>query len=64
VLSPAEREAFGVLAGKVLTGLIRPPGGTRRMCRLCDTGSCRAAAGGCPVTNGARERAQPVSYAS
>ena len=64
VLSPAEREAFGALAGKVLTGLIRPPGATRWGCRLCDTGSCRAAAGGCPVTNAARERAQPVSYAT
>jgi DNA-binding MarR family transcriptional regulator len=64
VLSPAEREAFGVLAGKVLTGLIRPPGATRWGCRLCDTGSCRAAPGGCPVTNAARERAQPVSYGS
>lgn len=56
VLSPAEREAFGALAGKVLTGLIRPPGATRWMCRLCDVGMCRAAAGGCPVTNAARER--------
>jgi len=56
VLSPAEREAFGALAGKVLTGLIRPPGATRWGCRLCDTGTCRAAAGGCPVTTAARER--------
>ena len=64
VLSPVEREAFGVLAGKVLTGLIRPTGATRWGCRLCDTGNCRAAAGGCPVTNAARERAQPVSYGS
>jgi DNA-binding MarR family transcriptional regulator len=56
VLSPAEREAFGALAGKVLVGLIRPPDATRWMCRLCDTGTCRAAAGGCPVTTAARER--------
>jgi DNA-binding MarR family transcriptional regulator len=56
VLSPAEREAFGALAGKVLTGLIRPPGATRWMCRLCEVGACRSAAGGCPVTNAARER--------
>ena len=56
VLSPAEREAFGALAGKVLTGLIRPPGATGWMCRLCEVGACRAAPGGCPVTNAARER--------
>jgi DNA-binding MarR family transcriptional regulator len=56
VLSPAEREAFGALAGKVLTGQIRAPGATRWMCRLCDVGMCRAAAGGCPVTSAARER--------
>jgi len=55
-LSPADREVFGQLAGKVLAGLIRGPGATRWMCRLCDTGTCRGAAGGCPVGNAARER--------
>ncbi len=55
-LSPAERDTFGLLAGKVLAGLIRGPGATRWMCRLCDTGSCRGAAAGCPVGNAARER--------
>ncbi len=56
VLSPDEREHFEQLAGKVLVGLIRGPGATRWMCRLCDTGVCRGAAGGCPVGNAARER--------
>jgi hypothetical protein len=28
----------------------------RWMCRLCDTGACRGAEGGCPVGNAARER--------
>jgi len=28
----------------------------RWICRLCDTGACRGAAGGCPVGNAARER--------
>jgi len=56
VLSPEERETFDRLAGKVLAGLIRGPGATRWMCRLCDTGVCRGADGGCPVGNAARER--------
>jgi DNA-binding MarR family transcriptional regulator len=56
VLSPEEREAFEGLAGKVLTGMVRAPGATRWICRLCDTGVCRGAEGGCPVGNAARER--------
>jgi DNA-binding MarR family transcriptional regulator len=56
VLSPDERAAFDQLAGKVLAGLIRGPGATRWICRLCDTATCRGAAGGCPVGNAARER--------
>jgi DNA-binding MarR family transcriptional regulator len=59
VLSPDEREDFERVAGKVLAGLIRGPGATRWMCRLCDIGVCRGAAGGCPVGNAARERYQP-----
>ena len=55
-LSARERADFGLLAGKVLAGLIRGPGATRWICRLCDTGTCRAAAGGCPVGNAARDR--------
>jgi DNA-binding MarR family transcriptional regulator len=56
VLTPAERAAFEQLAGKVLVGLMRGPGATRWICRLCDTGVCRGAEGGCPVSNQARER--------
>lgn len=56
VLSPAERAAFEQLAGKALVGMMRGPGATRWICRLCDTGVCRSAAGGCPVGNAARER--------
>jgi DNA-binding MarR family transcriptional regulator len=55
-LSADERADFGRLAGKVLAGLIRGPGATRWMCRLCDTGTCRGTAGGSPVGNAARER--------
>lgn len=56
VLTPAERAEFTDLAGKVLVGLMRGPGATRWMCRLCDTGICRGAPGGCPVGNAARAR--------
>ena len=56
VLSPQERATFEALAGKVLIGMMRGPGATRWMCRLCDIGICRGAAGGCPVGNAARER--------
>ncbi len=56
VLSEAERETFGFLAGKVLVGMMRGPGATRWICRLCDIGVCRGAEGGCPVGNAARER--------
>ncbi len=56
VLTADERRDFDRLAGKVLAGLIRGPGATRWICRLCDTGVCRGAAGGCPVGNAARER--------
>jgi len=55
-LSAAEREQFTALAGKMLVGLMRGPGAVRWMCRLCDTGICRGAPGGCPVGNAARQR--------
>ncbi len=56
VLSPAERRVFEQLAGQILVGLMREPGAVRWICRLCDTGVCRGAAGGCPVGNAARGR--------
>jgi DNA-binding MarR family transcriptional regulator len=56
VLSPAERETFEQLAGKVLVGMMRGPGAVRWICRLCDIGVCRGAEGGCPLGNAARER--------
>ena len=56
VLSDAERETFEVLAAKVLVGMMRGPGATRWICRLCDIGVCRGAVGGCPVGNAARDR--------
>jgi DNA-binding MarR family transcriptional regulator len=55
-LSPAERETLRELMSKMLAGLIRGPGAVRWMCRLCDTGICRGAEGGCPVGNAVRAR--------
>ncbi len=55
-LSAAERAVLRQVMGKMLVGLMRGPGAVRWMCRLCDTGVCRGAEGGCPVGNAARER--------
>ena len=55
-LSASERAVLRQLMGKVLVGMMRAPGAVRWMCRLCDTGVCRGAEGGCPVGNAARER--------
>jgi DNA-binding MarR family transcriptional regulator len=55
-LSAAERETLRILMSKLLAGLIRGPGAVRWMCRLCDTGLCRGAEGGCPVGNAVRAR--------
>jgi DNA-binding MarR family transcriptional regulator len=56
VLSPAERETLDQLISRVLVGLMRGPGATRWICRLCDTGACGREAGGCPVANEAHAR--------
>jgi DNA-binding MarR family transcriptional regulator len=55
-LSAADRDALRRILGTMLVGLMRGPGAVRWMCRLCDTGACRGAEGGCPVGNAARER--------
>jgi DNA-binding MarR family transcriptional regulator len=56
VLTPEERAAFEHLTGKMLVGMMRGPGATRWICRMCHIGACRGAAGGCPVGNAARDR--------
>ncbi|MGO9082462.1 MAG: MarR family winged helix-turn-helix transcriptional regulator [Streptosporangiaceae bacterium] len=63
-LSPAEREALEQLTGKLLVAMMRGPGAVRWICRLCDTGTCRGAPGGCPVGNTARERYLPAEQPS
>jgi DNA-binding MarR family transcriptional regulator len=55
-LAAGERELLDELVSRVLTGLIREPGATRWMCRLCDTTACGREDGRCPVANEARQR--------
>jgi DNA-binding MarR family transcriptional regulator len=53
VLDDEERDRFVALAGKVIGGLVRGPGATRWICRLCDTTSCGNAEGRCPTRQAA-----------
>lgn len=63
-LSAEERATLDTLAGKILVGLMRPPGATRWGCRQCDTGTCRGEANDqCPVGNAARARYFPPQQA-
>jgi len=55
-LSDAERATFEQLVSKLLVGLMREPGAVRWTCRLCDTGTCRAEPGDCPLRIEARRR--------
>jgi DNA-binding MarR family transcriptional regulator len=55
-LAPGEREALDELVSRVVVRMIRGPGATRWMCRLCDTTACGREQGRCPVANAARER--------
>jgi DNA-binding MarR family transcriptional regulator len=55
-LTPSERRQFGDVAGKILAGLIRPPGATRWTCRLCDMVDCGRPVGHCPVYEAAKAR--------
>jgi DNA-binding MarR family transcriptional regulator len=55
-LTPSERRQFGELAGKILAGLIRPPGATRWTCRLCHLVACGRSERHCPVYEAAKAR--------
>ena len=55
-LTAEERRQFGELTGKVLAGLIRPPGATRWTCRLCDLVVCGRPEGHCPTYEAAKAR--------
>jgi DNA-binding MarR family transcriptional regulator len=62
-LEPGEREVLDRLVGKLLVGMIRGPGATRWMCRLCDTGACGRERGECPVANATGAVASPLRSA-
>jgi DNA-binding MarR family transcriptional regulator len=55
-LSATERTTFDALVSKLLVGLMREPGATRWMCRLCDTHACGRDRNQCPVANEAQRR--------
>lgn len=59
VLAPlpaADRAHLADLLGRLFTGLIRGPGATRWICRLCDTHACEREEGRCPVARAVTER--------
>jgi DNA-binding MarR family transcriptional regulator len=53
-LAPSEQLQLGELAGRMLVGLIRPPGATRWTCRLCDVVACGRPESRCPVYEAAK----------
>ena len=55
-LSDKERQTLDGLLAKLLVGMMREPGATKYMCRLCDASACGHADARCPVRNAARER--------
>jgi DNA-binding MarR family transcriptional regulator len=50
-LTVEQRRVFEDLTGRVLAGLVRGPGATRWICRLCDTSTCGREQGRCPLAN-------------
>ncbi|MGH8894799.1 MAG: MarR family winged helix-turn-helix transcriptional regulator [Actinomycetes bacterium] len=56
VLPRTQRREFEANLSRVLVGLMRGPGATRWMCRLCDTSVCGRTRGECPVANEASRR--------
>jgi DNA-binding MarR family transcriptional regulator len=55
-LHAGERQELDRIMSTVLVGLMRGPGATRWMCRLCDTTACGRTDGRCPVASAARAR--------
>ncbi len=55
-LSEGERELFEELLARVIPNMMRGPGATRWLCRLCDMEACGREEGRCPAASAARER--------
>jgi DNA-binding MarR family transcriptional regulator len=55
-LSDEQRATLDELVSTMLVGLMRGPGASRWMCRLCNARACGHAEGACPVANEARRR--------
>ena len=55
-LTEAELGSFAKLTGKLLVGMMRKPGATRWMCRLCELSACERPLGNCPIEREARAR--------
>jgi DNA-binding MarR family transcriptional regulator len=60
-LSAEEGDTLAALAGRMLVGMMREPGATRWICRLCDLGACGRPAGHCPLEQAARARYGPAT---
>jgi DNA-binding MarR family transcriptional regulator len=55
-LSDSEQRTLSALVGRMLVGMMREPGATRWMCRLCDLSACGRPDGHCPIEREARAR--------
>jgi DNA-binding MarR family transcriptional regulator len=55
-LKEEERELLDGLLGRALVRMMRGPGATRWICRLCDASACGRESGRCPVANEAVRR--------
>jgi DNA-binding MarR family transcriptional regulator len=55
-LTPQECDRLDGLLAKVAVGLMREPGATRWMCRMCDLAACGRSDGRCPVEREAHRR--------
>jgi len=49
VVRPEDHTILGRLLDDLLVALMRGPGATRWICRLCDTGACGRYTGDCPI---------------
>jgi DNA-binding MarR family transcriptional regulator len=55
-LSVDDEETLAPLIGRLLVGLMREPGATRWICRMCDLTACGRPDGHCPIEQEARRR--------